>query len=105
MMFDLDSRPDAGSERIGTIRRGRVSALHSERVRSLEILAVLGLTLWVFWGCLRNPFHFDDSLFLRSPSVTDAADLQSILQPVQTRQIAYLSFLVNYRLGGTNPAG
>ena len=75
------------------------------RWRIAEILPLLALTLWAYWGCLKNPFHFDDSLFLQSPQVTEPGDPLHFLKPSQSRQLFYLSLFMNYRLGGRNPAG
>ena len=68
-------------------------------------LPLLALTLWAYWGCLKNPFHFDDSLFLQSPQVTEPGDPLHFLKPSQSRQLFYLSLFMNYRLGGRNPGG
>src|SRR5436309_10385722 len=75
------------------------------RLRTLSLLALLALTSWVYWGSLAHPFHFDDALFLQSAQVTEAADVWVILIPAQGRQITYLTFFLNYRLGGTDPRG
>lgn len=75
------------------------------RWRAAEIAPILVLTLWAYWGCLKNPFHFDDALFLASPQVTEPGDPLFLLKPSQSRQLAYLSLFMNYRLGGKNPAG
>ena len=73
--------------------------------RTIEILALIGLTLWTFWGCLTNPFHFDDELILHSPHVTHPGDPLFLIQWSQLRQLTYLSFFLNYYLGGTQPSG
>jgi tetratricopeptide (TPR) repeat protein len=73
--------------------------------RAVEILILIGLTLWTFWGCLANPFHFDDELILHSPQVTHPGDPISLVQWSQLRQLTYLSFFLNYYLGGTEPSG
>ncbi len=74
-------------------------------IASAALFAVVVLTLWSYHGVLHAPFHFDDSLFLESPQVTSPGGLSHLLRPAQTRQLTYLSFYVNYRLGGTNPEG
>ncbi len=73
--------------------------------RAAEIAPLLVLTLWAYWGCLKNPFHFDDALFLASTQVTEPGDPLFLLKPSQSRQLTYLSLFMNYRLGGKNPAG
>src|SRR5205809_847666 len=75
------------------------------RLRTLSLLALLALTSWVYWGSLAHPFHFDDTLFLQSAQVTEATNVWGILDPAQGRQITYLTFFLNYRLGGTDPSG
>lgn len=78
----------------------------NNKERALAVIGlagILGLTLWAYWGCLGNPFHFDDVLFLENPLVTDPGDPLALLLPTQIRQLTYLSFLVNYRLAGTRP--
>lgn len=71
----------------------------------VALVALLGAALWAFWGSLFNPFHFDDSLFLQSPQVTDPGDPWYLLSPMQTRPLTYLTFYWNYRLGATAPFG
>jgi hypothetical protein len=66
----------------------------------LAILAVLGVTLWVYWGALAAPFQFDDTLFLQSSRVTAPEGLLATFDPSQLRQFTYLTFHVNYRLAG-----
>jgi Tfp pilus assembly protein PilF len=66
---------------------------------------LLGVTLWAFWGSLKSPFHFDDNLFLQSTQVTEPGNFWFLLKPAQTRQLTYLTFYWNYRLGKTHPAG
>ncbi len=73
--------------------------------RATGLAAIVGLTLWTYWGVLNAPFHFDDSLFLDSPQVSSPGDLAQILRPLQTRQFTYLTFYWNYRLGGAKPKG
>ncbi len=73
---------------------------------NLTILALLLiLTLWAYWGVRLDPFHFDDALFLQSPQVTSPGVPWYLLKPSQSRQLTYLSFYLNYRLGGTHPQG
>ncbi len=70
-----------------------------------EIALLTVLTLWAGWGALRNPFHFDDALFLQSAQVTEPAGLLFLIQPAQSRQLTYLTFYWNYQVGKANPAG
>src|SRR5207247_958316 len=75
------------------------------RLRSISIIATLALTAWVYWGCLKSPFHFDDSLFLASSQITEPGNVWRILNPAQGRQLTYLTYFLNYRIGRANPAG
>jgi protein O-mannosyl-transferase len=85
---------------------GRRKSLSASRIsRLVAWILLLGVILWTFWSSLRNPFHFDDNLFLQSPQVTDPGDPWYLLKPTQTRQLTYLTFYWNYRIGGTSPAG
>jgi hypothetical protein len=86
------------------IRHSSFVIRHSFKVL-VEVTLLAGMTWWVFHDALRDPFHFDDSLFLQSPQVTNPGDPLYLLKPAQTRQLTYLTFYWNYRLGGSNPAG
>ncbi len=72
---------------------------------AIALTAVFGLTLLAYWGVLRAPFHFDDSLIIENPQLVDPGGLSALLSPAQTRQLTYLTFFLNYRLGGANPVG
>ena len=74
-------------------------------VELAALAGILAATFLVFRPALHNPFHFDDSLFLENPDVTEPGDLRSLLRPIQIRSLTYLSLYVNYRLGGTHPYG
>ena len=74
-------------------------------VRTLELSGLLLVAGWVFAECWNHPFHFDDSLFLQSPQVTDPGDPWYMLRPSQSRPLTYLTFYANYRFGGVNPRG
>ncbi len=69
------------------------------------VAALAAVTAWIYWGSLAAPFHFDDNLFLQSSRVTDPRAWLENLDPMQLRQFTYLTFHLNYRLGGTAPAG
>lgn len=71
----------------------------------LGLMLLLATCLWTFRGSLWNPFHFDDALFLQSPQVADPGDPWYLLRPAQSRQLTYLTFYWNYRLGSTSPFG
>ncbi|MCU1260567.1 MAG: repeat-containing protein, partial [Bryobacterales bacterium] len=65
---------------------------------------LLGVAV-AFGGSLRGTFHFDDYSLLSNPLVTQSSGLWRIWNPIQTRPLTYLTFWLNYRLGGTNPIG
>ncbi len=77
----------------------------SRNFTSSGLILLIAVTLWTFWGSLRGPFHFDDNLFLQSPQVTEPGDPLYLLKPTQSRQLTYLTFYWNYRLGTTAPFG
>ncbi len=72
---------------------------------TLLLAFLLAVTVWTYWGVRRDPYHFDDALFLQNPQVASPGDPWSLLKPSQSRQLTYLSFYLNYRLCGTRPAG
>ncbi len=77
----------------------------SRKLTCSGLILLLIVTLWTFWGSLRDPFHFDDNLFLQSPQVTVPGDPLYLLKPTQSRQLTYLTFYLNYRLGAASPFG
>ncbi len=72
---------------------------------SLILMLLLAACLWTFWSSLWNPFHFDDALFLQSPQVAEPGNPWYLLNPAQSRQLTYLTFYWNYRIGSTSPFG
>lgn len=77
----------------------------SRTLPSVGLALLLAVGVWTFRGTLRNPFHFDDALFLQSPQVAEPGDPWYLLKPTQARLLTYLTFYGNYRLGGTSPFG
>ncbi len=77
----------------------------SRRSRVAVLVALLAVTAWTYWGALRNPFHFDDALFLQSPQIAVPGDPWYLLKPAQARQLTNLTFYWNYRIGAMAPAG
>jgi tetratricopeptide (TPR) repeat protein len=65
----------------------------------------VGATLLVYWGALGGPFQYDDYLFLQSSRVTNPEGLFATFSPTQLRQLTYLTFHLNHRFGGADPAG
>ena len=68
------------------------------------LILLLGVAV-AFGGSLRGTFHFDDYSLLSNPLVTQPSGLWRIWNPIQTRPLTYLTFWLNYRLGGRNPIG
>ncbi len=61
--------------------------------------------LFSFGRALLAPFHFDDHSLSVTPAVASPSGWLDIFHPTQTRPLTYLTFWVNYRLGGVDPAG
>lgn len=77
----------------------------SRKSITFGLFLLIALTLWTFWNSLANPFHFDDALFLQSPQVADPGDPWYLIKPNLARQLTYLTFYWNYRLGAMSPFG
>lgn len=70
-----------------------------------ERLLLLTAALAAFGGSLGSGFHFDDYAILSDASMRLPGGWMAIFSLRQTRPLTYLSFWLNYRLGGTNPVG
>lgn len=70
-----------------------------------EPLILAALTAAVFGASLAAPFHLDDYSLLSDPAVTAPDGWRHVWAPLRTRPLTYLTFWLNYRLGGWNPAG
>jgi len=70
-----------------------------------ELTVLAAVTLWVFWGVLRNPFHLDDSLILENPQISAPGHLPDLLRTSRSRPLTYLTFYWSYRWGGNQPTG
>ena len=72
------------------------------RIICAAIIAMLGLV--VYSDSLRGPFIFDDF-----PNIVDNPIIRSIggllTYPLHSRVVGYLSFALNYRIGGVNVTG
>ena len=54
---------------------------------------------------LRGSFHFDDYSLFSDPAVTYPSGWWAVWLPLRTRPLTYLTFWLNYQLGGLNAAG
>ncbi len=74
--------------------------------RSLStLLAGVVLFAVAFGSTLTSSFHFDDYHMLQDPVVTDASGWWEVFRPERTRPLTYLSFWLNYQIGGDAPVG
>ncbi|MCA9123227.1 MAG: hypothetical protein H6822_28210 [Planctomycetaceae bacterium] len=78
------------------------------RIDRLAVLTLLLIGLIVYVNCLTSAFVFDDLLFIDG----QALDISSanwlapqIDLPIKGRPLVGLSFVLNYSISGTNPAG
>jgi len=71
------------------------------RARLLLIAAALA----AFGASLGSRFHFDDYAIFGDRFLTSSTGWLDVWSLRQTRPLTYLSFWLNYQLGGTNPAG
>jgi protein O-mannosyl-transferase len=71
----------------------------------MAVCILLTLTFLVFSPTLGAPFHLDDVMFLADPVVTSPSGWWYVWRPLQTRPLTYLTFWINYQLGGDNAAG
>lgn len=68
-------------------------------------LLIVGATLAVYSTTLGAGFYFDDYSLLTDPAVVDDSAWRELLDPARTRPLTYLTFRLNYLLGGADPAG
>ena len=74
--------------------------------RSLStLLAGVVLFAVAFGSTLTSSFHFDDYHMLGDAAVTDASGWWEVFRPERTRPLTYLSFWLNYQIGGDAPGG
>ena len=79
---------------------GKFNKFHSP---ALHILVIAALAAIVYSNTFSVPFHFDDKL-----NITDNAmvkDMDKLWPPSQARWFGYLTFAINYRINGLDPAG
>ncbi len=70
---------------------------------ALACAALAILSAAVYSSILSYPFVFDDGMYIAGN--TGIRDLSSFWPPVGTRYFGYLSFALNYSLGGLDPRG
>jgi len=70
-----------------------------------EVWLVAALAIAVYSPTLAAPFHFDDFSLLTDPAVVLPDGPLTLLQPERTRPLAYLTFWLNYQIGGADPFG
>lgn len=70
-----------------------------------EVWVVAALAIAVYSPTLAAPFHFDDFSLLTDPAVVLPDGPLGLLQPERTRPLAYLTFWLNYQIGGADPFG
>ncbi|MCS7026574.1 MAG: tetratricopeptide repeat protein [Bryobacteraceae bacterium] len=63
------------------------------------------LAVVAFGGSLAAPFYLDDFALLQDPAVTSPGGWMDCLALTQTRPLTWLSFWLNYQLGGSQPSG
>jgi len=68
-------------------------------------LFLLAAALVAFGASLGSGFHFDDYAIFSDPSLTSAAGIRELWAPAQTRPLTYLTFWLNYQVGGGEPLG
>jgi hypothetical protein len=68
-------------------------------------LILLGAALAAFGASLGSGFHFDDYAIFSDPALTSPGGWLHIWGLRQTRPLTYLTYWLNYRVGGTDPLG
>jgi hypothetical protein len=68
-------------------------------------LLLLAGALAAFGASLGSGFHFDDYAIFSDPILRSSSGLAHLFDLRQTRPLTYLSFWLNYQLGGTRPIG
>jgi tetratricopeptide (TPR) repeat protein len=71
------------------------------REQAILVAAVVA----AFGASLAGPFHLDDFSIFSDPALTSPGGWWDLWRPVQTRPLTWLTFWINYRLGGSHPAG
>ena len=68
-------------------------------------LLLIGATLAAFGASLGSGFHFDDYAIFSDPVLTAASRWKNLWSLTRTRPLTYLTFWLNYQVGGRDPLG
>jgi len=68
-------------------------------------LALLAAALVAFGASLGSGFHFDDYAIFQDPALTSPGGWLGIWSLRQTRPLTYLTFWLNFQVGGQDPLG
>src|SRR4029077_3168303 len=71
------------------------------RARLLLVAAALA----AFGASLGSVFHFDDYAFFSDPLLTSVAGWTGLWSLTRPRPLTYLTFWLNYQIGGQDPLG
>src|SRR5689334_8279674 len=66
-------------------------------------LVLLGAALLAFGASLLSGIHFDDYAILNDPAIASASGWLTIFSLRQTRPLTFLTFWLNYAIGGADP--
>ena len=69
------------------------------------LLAGIALLALAFGSTLTSSFHFDDYYMLEDPVVTEAWGWWEAFRLERTRPLTYVTFWLNYQVGGEDPGG
>ena len=78
--------------------------MYLRRLFTNRILLLAG-ALVPFCGSLASGFHFDDYAIFQDAAIRAPNGWLTVWNLTQTRPLTYLTFWLNYRLGGENPWG
>ena len=70
-----------------------------------RLFLIFSLTAAAFGPSLLGTFHFDDYYMLSDPIVQDPSGWWEVFRLERTRPLTYLTFWLNYQLGGESPVG
>ena len=69
------------------------------------LLTGIALLALAFGSTLTSSFHFDDYYMLEDPVVTEAWGWWDAFRLERTRPLTYVTFWLNYQVGGEDPVG
>jgi hypothetical protein len=82
----------------------RLSSVPSLSNRQI-VYAILGVAFAVFGYGIAGQFHLDDYTLFGDRAITSPSGWWRVWSPLQTRPLTYLTFWLNYQIGGRNPIG